>query len=73
MILDYYSRVLDGVEFLIAVGSLVGLFGVIIGFILFIFGSTRYRLRILFFIIISCLLLIACGWATGLRYFHIRI
>ncbi|MHA1755808.1 MAG: hypothetical protein ACTSVV_03490 [Promethearchaeota archaeon] len=73
MILDYYSRVLDGIEFLVAVGSLVGLFGVIIGIILFMVSSSRYRPRILFFIIISCLLLIACGWATGLRYFHVRI
>jgi hypothetical protein len=61
----------QSIEFLLAFGSIIGLLGVVIGFILMIlFGkySRKYAVIIVFF---SIVLLIICGPTTGIEYFEI--
>lgn len=71
VIFDYFDGFLAGIDFLIALGSIIGLLGVIVGFIFFMWGSNRMRTRMLGVIIVSLILLAICGTQTGLRYFSI--
>ncbi|MFX1499197.1 MAG: hypothetical protein ACFFBH_16900 [Promethearchaeota archaeon] len=71
VLFDYFDGFLAGIDFLIALGSLIGLLGLIIGFILFVWGGKRIRYRILGVIIFSLVLLAICGVETGIRYFSI--
>ncbi|NVM17010.1 MAG: hypothetical protein HWN80_04790 [Candidatus Lokiarchaeota archaeon] len=68
---DYFEDVLEGFEFLIALGSLVGLIGFIIGLIFAIAGSSRLRYRMIGLTVVSLLLLAVCGFSTGIKYFRI--
>ncbi|MHA1845897.1 MAG: hypothetical protein ACTSWE_16740 [Promethearchaeota archaeon] len=61
------------IEFLLAIGSILGLLGLIVGLFWLILMGSRHRDNALFFIFICLLLLIVCGWNTGLRYFRINI
>jgi len=42
VVFDYFEDVLEGFEYLIALGSIVGLFGFMIGIIFLIWGGQRY-------------------------------
>jgi len=68
---DYFEEVLGGIEFLIAVGSILGLLGLIIGMILLIWGGQRYRYKMIGVIVASIVLLAVCGLNTGIKYFRI--
>jgi ABC-type xylose transport system permease subunit len=68
---DYFESVLDGVEFLIAVGSILGLLGLILGFIFIIWGGPRIRYKMFGVIVASFVLLGVCGLSTGFKYFRI--
>ncbi|NHJ19628.1 MAG: hypothetical protein EAX91_01705 [Candidatus Lokiarchaeota archaeon] len=68
---DYFEAVLEGVEFLIALGSLVGLLGFIIGLIFVLWGSSRRRYKMMGLTLVSLALLVVCGFSTGLKYFRI--
>ena len=68
---DYFEDLLEGFEFLIALGSLVGLMGVIIGLIFIIWGSSRVRIKMIGVTVVSLLLLMVCGFNTGFKYFRI--
>ena len=57
MYLSYFDSVADGIEFLLALGSIIGLLGLIMGLIFFIFGSGKYRGKMLGVIIFSIILL----------------
>jgi len=70
-IFDYFEDVLEGFEFLIALGSLIGLVGVIIGLIFILWGSSRVRIKMISVTIVSLLLLVVCGFSTGIKYFRI--
>ena len=73
VIFDYVGSMMEGVEFLIALGSIIGLLGLIAGLI-GVLVMPRFRRQNMFFIIaISIVLLIVCGAHTGLQYFGIRI
>ena len=66
------NGLLDGVEFLIAVGSILGLLGLLIGIIFLVFGGSRMRKHMIGVIIFSLILITLCGGVdTGLKYFHI--
>lgn len=71
VIFDYFKDVAEGVKFLIALGSVIGLLGFILGLIFFIFGTSRLRLTMLGVIITSLILISICGVHTGTKYFHI--
>ncbi|MFX1297141.1 MAG: hypothetical protein ACFFD2_20095 [Promethearchaeota archaeon] len=68
---EYFSNLNASIEFLIALGSLIGVLGLIVGFII-VLTTSRYQKRTGIQIIIISLILIAiCGFSTGLRYFRI--
>ncbi|MFX1340530.1 MAG: hypothetical protein ACFFDK_18115 [Promethearchaeota archaeon] len=71
MIFDYFDGVMEGIEFIIALGSIIGLLGLIIGILGWIFLSPFQRHRMIGVIVVSIVLLIVCGFHTGLRYFQI--
>jgi len=71
VLFDYFEDVLEGFEFLIAFGSLVGLVGFIIGLIFVIGGSSRLRYKMIGLTVVSLLLLAVCGFSTGIKYFRI--
>ncbi len=71
VLLDYFDEVAKGIEFLIALGSIIGLLGFIMGLMFFIFGGSKLRLKMLGVLITSIVLLSICGVHTGTKYFHI--
>lgn len=72
VLLDYFDNVAEGVEFLIALGSLVGVLGLITALLFFFFGGKRLRWHMLGLIITSIMLISICGLHTGTKYFHIH-
>jgi len=68
---DYFEDVLEGFEFLIAFGSLMGLVGLIVGLIFVIWGGSRLRYKMMGVTIVSILLLVVCGFSTGIKYFRL--
>ena len=71
VVFDYFEDVLEGFEYLIALGSIVGLLGVMFGLIFLIWGGQRYRNKMLGVSIASIVLLAVCGLDTGIKYFRI--
>ncbi len=71
VLLDYFDQFIDGIEFLIALGSIIGLLGLIVGFIFLIWGGPRMRGRMIGVLIFSFILLGVCGFNTGLIYFRV--
>ena len=69
---SYFTKVVEGYEFLIAFLSLIGFIGLLVGLaMLFLLG--RYNRSNAFkIIIISFIILSLTGLATGINYFHIR-
>ncbi len=59
-------------EFLLAVGSILGLIGFIVGLLILFFSGPRSKEKFIPFLLICLLLLIICGWNAGLRYFRIN-
>ena len=43
VVFDYFEDVLEGFEYLIALGSIVGIFGLMIGIVFLIWGGQRVR------------------------------
>ena len=68
---DYFEDVLEGFEFLIAFGSLMGVVGLIVGLIFVIWGGSRLRYKMMGVTIVSLLLLVVCGFSTGIKYFRL--
>ncbi|MFX0075085.1 MAG: hypothetical protein ACFE96_06565 [Candidatus Hermodarchaeota archaeon] len=69
--MNYLEDVLEGFEFLIALGSLVGLVGFIVGLIFVVWGSSRRRYKMMGLTLVSLALMAVCGLTTGLKYFRI--
>ena len=73
VIFDYFNSVIDGIEFLMALGSIIGLLGVIIGLIGLIWGGKKVHLIFIYLFIFSVILLAFCGgYGRGLKYFHVH-
>lgn len=70
-IFSYLSSMVSAVEFLIALGSVIGLLGLLVGLIFLIWGSPRMRGKMVGVIIISIILLALCGINTGIKYFRV--
>ncbi|MFX1356695.1 MAG: hypothetical protein ACFFA8_05360 [Promethearchaeota archaeon] len=70
-IFSYLSSMVSAVEFLIALGSVIGLLGLLVGLIFLIWGSPRMRGKMVGVIIISIILLALCGVNTGMKYFRV--
>ena len=71
MIFDYFDKVGESIELLIALGSLVGALGLIVGIMGWIFLGQFQRHKMIGVIMGSVVLLILCGASTGFKYFHI--
>ena len=71
MLLEYFDRVKDGVEFLMALGSLLGFFGLLYAFAWWGFTSNKSRGKLYQLILASLVLIGICGLYTGIKYFRI--
>ena len=68
---DYFDGFQNGIEFLVALGSIIGLLGLVVGIIFLIWGKSRLRYKMIGVVLASLILLALCGLDTGLRYFNI--
>jgi hypothetical protein len=71
MLFDYFDQIGDGIEFLLALGSIIGLLGLIVGILGWLFLGQFQRHKMIGVIVVSLVLLAVCGINTGLRYFRI--
>lgn len=71
MLFDYFDGVAEAVEFLVALGSIVGMLGLIVGIFGWLAFGPRQRYKMIGVIIVSIILLTICGVNTGIRYFRI--
>ena len=69
----YFDQIGEGIEFLIAFGSIMGVLGFIIGFLFFILGGGRLRWKMTGVMVGSLILIAICGLSTGLHYFRIHL
>ena len=72
MMLDFFEQMGEAVEYLVALGSLMGVLGLVVGIIGFISLGQFRRHQMIGVIVVSIMLLAICGTATGFNYFHIR-
>ena len=71
MFTDYFSKVAEGIEFLIAFGSIIGVLGLIIGILLLLLGGSSWKSKSVKIILLSLILAWICGFYTGIKYFRI--
>ncbi|MHA1294547.1 MAG: hypothetical protein ACTSQJ_18050 [Promethearchaeota archaeon] len=68
---NYFDKVSEGIEFLVALGSIIGLLGLICGLIGFFIMGNYYKGKFMVIIVISFILIAICGLHTGTKYFRI--
>ena len=68
---NFAEEIVEGIEFLIAFGSILGLIGLIIGIIGLVWGGFQIRRSMFSVLVISIILLAVCGFNTGLVYFRV--
>jgi len=71
MMFDFFDAVGESIEFLIALGSIIGFLGFIVGLLGWLFLGQFQRHKMIGVIVVSIILLSVCGTFTGLKYFHI--
>ncbi|MFW9894838.1 MAG: hypothetical protein ACFFD7_03455 [Candidatus Thorarchaeota archaeon] len=71
MILDFFDSVGEAIEFLVALGSIIGFLGLIVGILGWVFLGQFQRHKMIGVIVASIILLTVCGAHTGLKYFRI--
>lgn len=71
MLFDYFDQIGEAIEFLLALGSIIGLLGLIVGILGWLFLGQFQRHKMIGVVVVSIVLLIVCGIDTGLRYFRI--
>ena len=70
---SFINSIANAARFLVALGSLIGFIGVILGILsLFVLGKYSKKYSILL-IVCSGILLIICGPTTGIEYFNIGL
>ncbi|MEJ2251972.1 MAG: hypothetical protein P8Y70_21450 [Candidatus Lokiarchaeota archaeon] len=69
----FSEGIANSAEFLVAFGSIIGLLGVIIGFLSFFVLGRYSRKYSIIIIVFSAVLLLICGPTAGIEYFHIRL
>jgi len=68
---SYFSDVLAGIDFLMALGSLIGFFGIVLGGAMLFIGGRQLKSKGLKVLVISIVLLALFGFNTGIRYFRL--
>ena len=68
---SYFSDVSAGIDFLMALGSLIGFFGLVLGIGMLFLGGRPFKSKGLKILIISVILLFLFGFNTGLKYFRL--
>ncbi|MHA2392567.1 MAG: hypothetical protein ACXAEX_11545 [Promethearchaeota archaeon] len=63
----------EGIEFLMALGSIIGVLGFIVGIIGWLSLGQFSKRRMIGVIFFSIVLMAICGTYTGFKYFHINI
>ncbi|MFX0005456.1 MAG: hypothetical protein ACFFA7_06165 [Promethearchaeota archaeon] len=71
MIFDYFDGIVEAIEFLMALGSIIGMLGLIVGILGFLFLGQFQKHKMTGVIIVSIILLAICGVHTGIKYFRI--
>ena len=71
MIFDFSDMVTEGVEFLIALGSIFGLLMLIVGILGWMVLGQFTRRKMIGVVVMGIILLTVCGFSTGTKYFHI--
>ena len=71
MMFDFFDKVAESFEFLIALGSIMGALGLIVGILGWLFLGQFQRHKMIGVVIGSIVLLALCGGSTGFKYFHI--
>ncbi len=71
MIFDYFDGIAEAIEFLIALGSIIGLLGLIVGILGWLFMGQFQRHKMIGVVVVSIILLGVCGLYTGVKYFRI--
>lgn len=71
MIFDYFDGIAEAIEFLMALGSIIGMLGLIVGILGFLFLGQFQKHKMTGVIIVSIILLAICGVHTGIKYFRI--
>jgi len=71
MIFDYFDGIAEAIEFLMALGSIIGMLGLIVGILGWLFMGQFQKHKMIGVIIVSIILLAICGLHTGIRYFRI--
>ena len=71
MIFDYFDVFEESIEFLMALGSIVGMLGFIVGLLGWLFLGQFNRHKMIGVIVVSVILMAVCGLNTGIVYFRI--
>jgi len=72
MMFDYFDGFVGSIEFLLALGSITGMLGIVVGILGWLYLGRHQKPRMIGVIIVSLILLTVCGLQTGLNYFGIR-
>ena len=70
---SFFSTIYDGMDFLMALGSLIGLFGLLIGGLILFFGGRPFKTKAVKLLLLSIFLVSVCGITTGVKYFRVGI
>ncbi len=68
---SYFSDVLGGIDFLMALCSLIGFFGLVVGAAMLFLGGRQFKSKGLKVLVISIVLLAVFGFNTGIKYFRL--
>jgi hypothetical protein len=71
MVFNYFDGIAQAVEFLMALGSIIGMLGLIVGILGWLVLGQFQRHKMIGVIIASLILLTICGIHTGIKYFRI--
>ena len=70
---SYFASMIEGLEFIRALGSIIGILGFVIGLLMLVSGGRAFKKTALKVVIICIGLMFACGPDTGIKYFRIYI
>ena len=72
MIFGYFDAVEEAIEYLVAIGSIIGFLGLVVGIVGWLSLGQFNRHKMIGVIVASIILLALCGTHTGFKYFHIN-